>query len=450
MKTVIIKNSWFNDSDLRLDASYHLSDGPLTKLLLRNSPYELTTLAAESERIFSGNIFKRSYVEGDKYGWPYLTGSDMVKADIDSGKFISKKYTTQSDNLLIHKDWILISCSGTLGNCVFTNNDFEGRIGTHDLIRIIPNERKLLRGYLYAYLSSKYGYGLLTQFSYGGVVKHIEPHHIQDLPIPILPTAKIQEIHDLIIESANSRVKANRYLKDAQSLVVNAIKFKKRRVSCAVSFKTISKSHQKRFEAQYFTSIGYDIREHIKSGKFKYLKDISKRIFRPGIFKRHYVKNGIEFLGGSDIVKNIPKSEKKLSIAQTKHLNEMKILENWILVTCGGTIGHSVLVNKYLAGKTASQHILRVDSDTIKNGYLYAFMSSHLGLKAIQSFTYGSVIPQIEPHHLGLLPIPLLDEHIMDNAHELVMEYKKFISAAIEKELKAIDLVEKEIESWQI
>ena len=92
MKALHVKNSWFSDSDLRLDASYHLSDGPIAKAKLKSSPYKSTTLINECDRIFSGNIFKRTYVESDKNGWPYLTGSDMIKADINSGKLISKKW----------------------------------------------------------------------------------------------------------------------------------------------------------------------------------------------------------------------------------------------------------------------------------------------------------------------------------------------------------------------
>jgi len=206
---------------------------------------------------------------------------------------------------------------------------------------------------------------------------------------------------------------------------------------------------KKRYEAQYYVSEGYEIKEHIKENEFKYLHDVCKPVFRPGIFKRHYVDTGLEFLGGSDIVRAIPKSDKKLSIAKTKHLNELKIEEDWILVTCGGTIGYSVLVDRYLADKTASQHILRVIADDIKSGYLFAFMSSTLGLKAIQSFTYGSVIPQIEPHHLELLPIPILEEKLMNEIHKMVMKYKENISTAIENELEAINLIENEIEQWQ-
>jgi type I restriction enzyme S subunit len=290
---------------------------------------------------------------------------------------------------------------------------------------------------------------MLTQSGYGGVVKHIEPHHIESLPIPILPVKKQQEIHKLITEASTLRVEANKLLKEAHDIITENIGFKPKGLGNKVSISSLLNSHQKRFEAQYFISIGMEIKKHIELKKHKLLKDVSEPIFRPGIFKRHYVENGVDFLGGSDIVKSIPRSDKKLSIAKTKHLDDLKIEEDWILVTCGGTIGYSVLVDEYMSGKTASQHILRVITKDLPNGYVYAYMSSKLGLYAIQSYTYGSVIPQIEPHHLELLPIPILEQGTMQKTHEIIMEYKVKLSTAIKNELTAISLVEKEIESWR-
>lgn len=450
MKTVLVKNSWFSESDLRLDASFHLSDGVNTKRIIENyCPYKTIALKNEAKQLYKGNIHKRVYVDSPEHGLMFFTASDLFKASPKSSKYISKKYSPYLKDLELKKDWILITRSGTLGLVKYSTSDYEGTIGTDDLVRIKPLEREILGGYMYAYLSSKYGYGLLTQSGYGGVVKHIEPHHVEKIKVPIFPELKQQEIHDLIVEASKLRVEANRLLKEAQEIVIKHIGFKKKGLGNNVSIFNLMNSHQKRFEAEYFISEGMEIKQHIKSLKHKLLKDISKPIFRPGIFKRHYVENGIEFFGGSDIVRYIPKSDKKLSKAKTKHLTDLKIEEDWILVTCGGTIGFSVLVDEFMSGKTASQHILRVIADDIPTGYLFAFMSSKLGLKAIQGFTYGSVIPQIEPHHLELLPVPIMEKEIMTSTHEIIMKYKASISAAIKNELLAIDLVEKEFESWQ-
>src|SRR5690606_20248897 len=91
----------------------------------------------------------------------------------------------------------------------------EKTLGSDDLIRIVPNEKQVKSGYLYAYLSSKHGFGLLTQSGYGGVIQHIEPHHLVDLPIPILSEEKQVTIHDLITSSSNHRVAANNALAEA-------------------------------------------------------------------------------------------------------------------------------------------------------------------------------------------------------------------------------------------
>ncbi|WP_086478434.1 methylation-associated defense system restriction endonuclease subunit S MAD5 [Arenibacter amylolyticus] len=450
MKTVLVKNSWFSQSDLRLDASFHLSDGVNTKRIIENyCPYETVSIKDESKELFKGNIHKRVYVDSPENGLMFFTASDLFKALPESGKYISKKYSPYLKELELKKDWILITRSGTLGLVKYSTSDYEGFIGTDDLVRIKPLQKKVLGGYMYAYLSSKYGYGLLTQSGYGGVVKHIEPHHVEKINIPVLPELKQQEINSLILEASKLRVEAHELLLKAQNIVINSIGFEKKGLGNSVSISALLDSHQKRFEAEYFISSGMEIKKHIEGLNHTLLKDVAKPIFRPGIFKRHYVENGLDFLGGSDIVRHIPKSDKKLSKAKTKHLEDLKIEEDWILVTCGGTIGFSVLVNEFMSGKTASQHILRVIADEIPTGYLFAFMSSKLGLRAIQSFTYGSVIPQIEPHHLELLPVPILKKDVMNQAHELIMKYKQNTSTAIKNELKAIDLVEKEIESWQ-
>lgn len=86
----------------------------------------------------------------------------MQKADLNTGKFLSKKQAAQLKYLMLDADWILISCSGTLGNCVYTDQRYAKMIGTHDLIRLIPCKTQIEPGVLYAFLASKFGYAMLT------------------------------------------------------------------------------------------------------------------------------------------------------------------------------------------------------------------------------------------------------------------------------------------------
>lgn len=83
-----------------------------------------------------------------------------------------------------------------------------------------------------------------------------------------------------------------------------------------------------------------------------------------------------------------------------------------------------------------------------QRGYLYAFLSSEIGFKLINMFTSGSVIPQIEPHHLELVPVPVFDKKIVKRIDVLVNLYTKNIEKSKTNELRAIQMVEQEISKW--
>lgn len=434
-------------TSMRIDGSFHLSDGVALERLISKKTHK--PLIEFCDSVFTAGRRKRIYTKKE-YGYPYLSNSDVIAQNpFDSCKYNSRKYG-YDESAFLKAGMILTGRVGAIGQTAYVTREFETKeaMGSDNIIRIIAKQSEL-GGYLYAFLVSKIGNTLLWKLAAGGVQPYITDQMVANIPVPVFPESKQKEIHNLIVESANLRVEANQLLEEAQNRIVSMLDIDNKVEIRKDSIKNILTSHQKRFESHYYKSIGSIYRDKILQLNHILLNDASERIFRPGIFKRNYVKDGIDFLGGSDITKHIPNSEKKLSKKQTSNFDELTLKEDWILVTCGGTIGTSVLVNSYLANKLASQHILRVIPKGLKSGYLFAFLSSEIGLKVIQSFTYGSVIPQIEPHHLELIPIPLFANEIMDEIHLSVMKYKCNLNEAIIKENQAISLVEKEIESWQ-
>lgn len=309
----------------------------------------------------------------------------------------------------------------------------------------------MLRGGLvYAYLASNHGHSLLTQGTFGAVIQHIEPNFIASLPIPKFPDEFQKEVDDLVQESARLREEAADALTEAHSIIEEKFDIAKEKKSSRVSIQSIISSHNKRFEAFYHTSSNRSVYDYIISNfEYKTLGELTSNIFRPGIFKREYVANGVTFLGGADILMAIPDSDKKLSFRQVEKMPELKVKKNWILVTCGGTIGNTVLIDAQLEKCVVSQHVMRVvPKDGILKGYLYAVLSSKIGKDLITMFTTGSVIPQIEAHHLELVPVPLLDKDLMEQIDGLVSSYVTKIEESKQKELTAINMVETEIEKW--
>lgn len=450
MKVAITKNSWLKDSDLRLDASFHLSQSIQIKHLFQKSPYILSTIGDQSDQIFSGNIFKRVYVNNPYNGIPYITGSDMIKQDIDSGKYISKKQAHYLQNLILKKDWILVSCSGTLGNTVFTNELFQNRIATHDLIRILPNSKDVLNGFLYAYLSSKYGYSLLTQSSYGGVVKHIEPEHIENIPVPIFPENKQLEIHNLIVESTELRVEANKLQREAIDLIENTLPLIGQTKQYVSSISNLSKNNLRFDASTNFTNIELFYNKLTVKYNMPTIEELSEKVFTPNIFKRLRVDNpvfGIPFLSGSDLLDAMPTFNSFLS-KRMKNIDDYILRNGWIAIQDAGTIGYVTLVNGYLDGVAATNNLVRVvPKKTSANYYIYAFLKTQQGQAILKSYEYGSVQKHIDNNQVSQIKIPILPEYeVITNK---MSEYLRKTTEACNKENQAIQLVENEIEQWQ-
>lgn len=450
MKTATIIICAVRSIHFRSDASYHLSEGQHVQRSIASSPYPLLSIRQVADDIFIGSRARRVYVKNAKYGIPFLSSSDILKADLDNVKLASKKYTPDIERMSLKKGWTLISRSGTIGNCAFANAKHAQKLASEHVIRLIPNNI-LREGLIYAYLASKYGHSLLTQGTFGAVIQHIEPAFVGSIAIPQFPESFQQEVDDLIQKSARLREEASDALEYAIGYFVTLflIPFKENCLG-KVSSKEILTSINKRFEASFHISEGKDVDKYIKEHyEWKSLGEVCSNISRPDIFKRYYVKKGVTFLGGADIFLATPDSEKRLSPKKTANIGALMIKEGTILLPRSGTIGNVAWAHAGHAQKLASEHVIRITpNDILRAGYVYAFLASKYGKKLIQRYIFGSVIQHVEPPHLKLIPVPIIDKKVMDDIHDKVMVYSSAMGKAIEYERKAITMVEQEIEKW--
>ena len=132
MRTNIISTKNINSSR-RFDPSYHLSDAIILRDELESVPFEKVSISKVTDKVFLGNIFSRIFVKDSAHGVPYLAASDTVLANLNTGRFLSKKQASDLSYLLLKKNWIVVTCSGTIGNVIYTNSSFENHIATHDL-----------------------------------------------------------------------------------------------------------------------------------------------------------------------------------------------------------------------------------------------------------------------------------------------------------------------------
>lgn len=467
MKIEKIKKSWMIAHGHRIDAPFHLSDGGRTKLLLNNCPYDKTTLIEESKELFKGNIHRRVYVDSSEHGYPFLTASDMFKADLQSGKYISKKYSPYLKELTLKKDWIGITRSGTLGNVLYINSSFEGKIGTDDLIRINPSEKNIKRGFLYAYLKSKYGYALLTQSSYGGVVKHIEPEQIRNLPIPRFPSNKEDEINRLVLDAMELRYKASNTLMKAEDKFYNLNKIEidekwihpsenkvklGYKVRLSSSFNSTIKARNYSFRADYLINL-LDSKKGKSLEKWVDTNGLTRG--QGGFFKRidsPYIK-GIDIISQGDIHNLNPEFKQVIN----KNIKKSEIAKKgMIILPAAGTLGENevflrpMLICDNYEGKLLSEVVGKLNCPSLEDAaYLYTFLNSKIGFRILRTKVYGTNLMYPNWHLLKDINIPCIDENAKSIIAELTINAYKMRAEALNKERLAINLIETEIDSWQ-
>lgn len=81
--------------------------------------------------------------------------------------------------------------------------------------------------------------------------------------------------------------------------------------------------------------------------------------------------------------------------------------------------------------------------------YLFVYLQLPFVFDYIQSMKYGSVIERIEPFHVESIPVVIPSEKMSRGITDIINIYKNNMYDAFNKENQAIQLVEKEIESWQ-
>lgn len=441
---------------LRFDAGFHLSEGQSVKHAIGKLPYKSFFIKDVAERIFYCGRARRVYVSKKEHGIPFLSGSNILQADLENVKLASKKYTPNLEEMKLQKGWTLISRSGTIGNCAFATAKHAQKLGSEDVIRLVPNN-VFKGGLVYAYLASKYGHSLLTQGTFGAVIQHIEPDFISSLPIPKFPDEFQNKVDDLIQESARLREEAADALHEAITNLSNFIgaSFNKVRFKASsVKSQDILKSLQQRLDPPALINDGVITMNEVKNRlPFKLIGDIDGKVYRPGIFKRIYVEDGIPYIKGSEIFLTDPfRRCDKLSRTRTPFIDEMAMKEGQILITCAGSVGDIKMITKEYEDKKSigSQDIIRLESNDplYTREYMFVYLQLPFVYDYIQSMKYGSVIERVEPFHIESIPVVEPTKEISEEITSIIRNYMDCTYKAFNAEETAISMVEAEIEKW--
>lgn len=216
VETFLVKLSQLNN---RVDASYHV---PIVKAIvdyLNKNAAEVTTIGdcRISRNVILPGRFKRVYVD-EGYGRIFIGGKQLGELDPTNKKYLSVTQHGEriEEQLELHENMTLITCSGTIGKVALVGKHWENWTANQHIIRVVPANNEIA-GYLSVFLSSQYGYRLITRYTYGSVIDEIDATHVSQIPIPILKNAEIQDrINKLALQANQKRYEA--YLLEQKAL----------------------------------------------------------------------------------------------------------------------------------------------------------------------------------------------------------------------------------------
>lgn len=437
----VVRSSWLEEGGRRLDCNPYMS-GALEardKLKSLDAPKEplksLTTGYAGG--IYNGPMFARHWVEDPRYGVPFLSNSDMMNADLSTLPLLKKSYAESRylSYLKLEPGTTLITCSGTIGRMTYVRSDMAGMWSSQHIMKVVPDESRIPPGYLYAFLSSKYGVPLVVSGTYGAIIQHIEPAHIADLPVPRFGDEIEDQVQYLVSQAAIKRADAAEKLANVQQLLLAAIGVPQQpsqmsdsdRLTQIVRCSEIESTM--RMEGFFYNPTAARV-ERWARGFGEQCADLGAiaDVYDVPPFKHIYVEPGygIPFFTSGDLFNLNRIANKYLSKTRTTNLQRYILQRDWVLLARSGQLGGIISRPQYadsgLDNAATSDHVIRLVPKDVPGGYLFAYLyHPSIGYPLITRTMTGHSIPALWPSQLKSLPIVVTTAERMNEINDLVI-----------------------------
>lgn len=438
----VVRSSWLEEGGRRLDCNPYMSGAleardTLRKLKVRKDALHTLT-SGHAGGIYNGPMFKRNYVESPEYGVPFISSGSMLLADLSNLPLLRRKDAESSrlSYLRLRPGMTMISCSGTIGRMTYVRPDMDGVWSSQDVMKVVPDPDRIPPGYLYAFLSSRYGVPLVVSGTYGAIIQHIEPHHIADLPVPRISPALETDAHTLVTQAADLRDKAAKYLQEAQDQLASEIgsppslhssASASERLTRVVSIADVRRTM--RMEGYYFNPQAELVDEWARASQsFAELGQIAQ-VFDVPPFKHIYVEegHGVPFFTSGELFDIDRTPNKFLAKGRTVNLHKYILEKGWVLLArsgqLGGIMGRPQYVDSRLDGAATSDHVIRVVPSGIPSGYLFAYLySAKIGYPLLTRCMTGHSIPALWPSQLSSIPVVLASPRAMEEISRRVVD----------------------------
>lgn len=203
---------------------------PITQRIIRQikeREYASLQSLTREDGIFYGHQFKR--IDAYPEMGIMLLSQGHVFQEHPQGRWISKRSVSDYQDYMVHDGTILVAAQGTMGeselfgHCQFSHMNFEDVMITQHILRIVPDAQEVHPGYLFAFLSSEYGFQLFRGTECGTKLLGFILPLVQRIPVPMVSTNFQDEIGGMVYQAYDNRAEAVDLENQALALLVEAL-----------------------------------------------------------------------------------------------------------------------------------------------------------------------------------------------------------------------------------
>ncbi len=356
-----------------------------------------------------------------EYGVPFLAATQIYDVRPTPRKWLALGKTEQAQERFVFSGNILVTRSGSVGRATLAYKTHENIIISDDLLRIEPKEDKLW-GWVYTYLRSQPVQAMMKASQYGHIIKHLEPNHLEALPVPKLRDRMLQNFNDRVKSLLAMRNRAYDLACQAEDIFENAIGQVVLDENPETGFCVKASDlfiNRRRLEGGFYSPVVSAILNRFEALNLRVepLAKLVERVWWMTRFKRVFGDEGVPYLSADELFSQNPPISKRVVVEQAEKPDEYFVKAGWILMACSGQVyglnGSVVLMTKKHEGTFFSHDLIRIvpREELVRPGYLFTALGHpKLGRPLVLRNAYGTSIPHLEPSDVATIPIVRLTE----------------------------------------
>lgn len=428
----------------RLEGDAYLSSGYEMQIRLESGRIPAQRLD-QLARIWQPGRLK-GVVVAREHGVPFLTTNQVFDRRPVVRKWIAPNQTSDLASRFVRSGWVLITRSGNgvagnVGKVIASYSAHADVVISDDMLRLEPNRAEDL-GFLYAFLRSRFGRAMLRSNQYGSTIKHLEPEHVESLPVPdVEPRLRawldVRVAHSYALRDAALALSrsADEMFASGVGLVVPPLQDER---GYSLPLARLVRG-RRRLDAHHYNPTAEAVLAGLRRAGVHTapLRDLVDRVFMPPRFKRVPSEQGFAYLDSEDIFKVNPDITKRIAPPE-KGPSAYRVKERWVLMARSGQLygisGNVVLATAAHEDKLLSEDVLRIvpkSATGVRPGYLQVALGhQEIGRPLVLRCAFGSSVPHIPPEDLLNVPVARL-------APDLENQIAEFAERASELRLEA-------------